>query len=158
VSSFEQANSYRNLVDIVHRQRDATGDDHAAASVDAKRQDLFQTKALSPSRAIPAAFQDISRRVTHLPAAKRGAIVFQLSGNTNMRYRSTRTLESIRGFVRSQMIVDESSKFSYMVDGEIFDAPAEAHLLKELDMIDVVIVHSERGHFASTQDPSIVHY
>jgi hypothetical protein len=55
-------------------------------------------------------------------------------------------------------MVDESSKFSYMIDGEIYDAPTEAHLLEKLDTIDVVIVHSERGHFASTQHPSIVDY
>jgi hypothetical protein len=152
VSSFEQANSYRNLVDIVHRQRDAVEYDHAPASIDARWQDPFRTKALSPSRAIPVALQGIP------PAAKREAIVFQLSGNTNMRYRSTRTLESIRGFVRSQMMVDESSTFSSMIDGKMADAPTEAHLLEELATIDIVIVHSKQGHFASTQHPSIVQY
>jgi hypothetical protein len=157
MSSFEQANSYRNLVDVVYRQCDAVEYDNAPASIDARRQTPFQTKALSPSRAIPAV-QGISRRVASPPAAKQEAIVFRLSGNTNMRYRATRTLKSIRGFVKSQMMVDESSKFSYMIDGEIYDAPTEAHLLEKLDTIDVVIVHSERGHFASTQHPSIVDY
>jgi hypothetical protein len=152
VSSFEQANSYRNLVDIVHRQRDAVEYDYAPASIDARWQDPFRTKALSPSRAIPVALQGIPL------AAKREAIVFQLSGNTNMRYRSTRTLESIRGFVRSQMMVDESSTFSSMIDGKMADAPTEAHLLEELATIDIVIVHSKQGHFASTQHPSIVQY
>jgi hypothetical protein len=154
----EEADSYRNLVSIANRHYGATSNNRGPASVDATKRDLSPWQALSPSHATPALSQGSSQHVASLQAAKRDAIVFQLEGNKDMCYRSTRTKKSLSGFVRSQMIVDESSKFSYIIGDKTYDAPTEAHLLDKRALIDVVIVRSERGHFASTQHPNIVHY
>ncbi|KAH7061032.1 hypothetical protein BKA63DRAFT_528546 [Paraphoma chrysanthemicola] len=157
IAFLQEADSYKNLVDIAHRQCDVVRDGHGQFSSDVRKQKPSVTLALAPSCTVAAAPCEGPEHKRAMPFAKRDAIVFELSGNKSMCYRSTRTQKSLCGFIRSQLMVDASSNFSYTIDGKTYDAPTEAHLLERLPIIDVVVVHSEQGHFASTQHPSIVH-
>jgi hypothetical protein len=156
IAFLQEADSYRNLVSLAHRRCDTAKDDCGPLSSKLRKQTPSAPRALSASCTTAAAAPSVAQHATTLPSAKREAIVFELSGNKSMRYRSTRTQKSLRGFIRSQLMVDASSKFSYTIDGKTYDAPNEAHLVEKLEMIDFVVVHSEQGHFASTQHPSIV--
>jgi hypothetical protein len=150
--------SYRDLVNLPFGRESVHGDEHVSAPADANEHNASSTRAPSPCDTMPAGRRESIQRTSSPRVAGCEAIEFKLSSNKDMFYRTTRTLKSLHGFIKSQRMIDASSKFSYMVDGKTVDAPTDACLLNNLKIIDSVIVHSKEGHFASTQHPSIVHF
>jgi hypothetical protein len=150
--------SYRNLVHLPFGQGSVNGGDHRSITADTDKQNASHTQAPLLSATVLTGQDESIQHTAGLRKARSEAIIFKLSSNNDMVYRTTRTRKSLQGFIKSQLMIDASSTFSYIIDGKTVDALTEACLLEKLTIIDAVIVHSEQGHFASSQHPSIVQF